>query len=282
MFLVYNNLLTEETGFALPPDNRALTYGDGFFETIRYQNGHLWFWPDHADRISDSLTTLYLTEPIDFAETVLYQISKLLTVNKLLVSTARIKLQVWRKPGGLYTPTGVGIDWLLTARSGPDFVIGEKARVGISETVRLVYWQASAIKTLSALPYVLAGQERQERGLDELILLENGPAGNLAECSAANLFWFEAGTLHTPDLKTGCVSGIVHRRLLRLAKESGITVKTGFFPKAVLTRAEAVFCTNVNGIHYLRNIQDTGSFPAKHPVADSFFKALLAETQPSN
>jgi 4-amino-4-deoxychorismate lyase len=276
MFLVYNNTLAEETTFALPPDNRGLHYGDGLFETIRYQNGHIWFWPSHADRLQRGLNALHLNAPAGFAEIAVETISNLLIVNELTNQTSRIKLQIWRKPGGLYTPTNTGIDWLLTARPGSDFIIGEKACIGISESVRLTHSPISGVKTGSALPYVLAGLERQQRGLDELILLQAGSENILSECTAANLFWLKDSRLYTPSLEAGCLSGIMRRQILRVACELQIPVQEGLFSTDALTGAEAVFSTNVNGIHYLRQIDGIGNFPAEHPVVKFLTDKLLS------
>jgi 4-amino-4-deoxychorismate lyase len=249
MFLVHNGTLSDAAAQAnapiLMPDNRAFQYGDGLFETMRYQNGHVWFWPDHLARLHLGLTALHLDAPTNFADTVSRAIAALLTANDLTNSSARIKLTVWRQPGGLYAPASRAIDWLLTAAPAAPFAVVVKPTTAIAESVRLVWSSVSACKTLSALPYVLAGLERQQRGLDEIILLNTD--GFLAECGAANLCWISQNTLFTPALESGCLAGVMRQQVLRRAIVAGLTVREGLFRPDVLIDADAVFSTNVMG-----------------------------------
>lgn len=153
-----------------------------------------------------------------------------------------------------------------------------KTKIGIYEHVPLAHSPVSAYKTLNSLPYVLAGLYKQQHGYDDVILLNADPARYLAECSASNLFWFDDGVLYTPALETGCVSGILRRRLLRTAIRSGIPVNDGFHPQQSLAHAEAVFCANVSGIQWFRHIDGIGGFPDAHPLAERLFRDVLAST----
>ena len=255
MFLVYNSDILTERDFHLSLTDRAFQYGDGLFETIRYEFDQVWFWPDHFDRLSAGMMALHLSQPPEFtAETIYNRIFQLLTVNELTQQPARIKIQVWRQSGGLYIPTNTNTNVLITAQSGRSFSITEKASVGIYDTFRLFPSPVSAFKTLNALPYVLAGLHKQQHELDDVILLDTN--GNVAECLASNLFWFTNQTLYTPSLQTGCINGIIRRQLLRLAPESGLTVAEGVYRPEALSQADSIFCANVMGIQWLRRVND--------------------------
>lgn len=255
MFLVYNSDILPERDFHVSVNDRAFHYGDGLFETIRYETEQLWFWPDHFARLSAGMSALQLNYPeLLTAATLHRSISQLISENKLINQPARIKIQIWRQPGGLYTPTTNGANVLITARPGNPFSITEKAETGLYDAFRLSPSPVSAFKTLNALPYVLAGLYKAEYKLNDVILLDT--AGNLAECLASNLFWYADETLYTPSLQTGCINGIVRRQLLRIAPAIGLTVCEGFFKPDVLSQAEAVFCANVMGIQWLRNVND--------------------------
>ncbi|MBD2752854.1 aminotransferase class IV [Spirosoma sp. BT704] len=255
MFLVYNSDILPETTFQLSANDRAFQYGDGLFETIRYANGQLWFWADHFARLSAGMAALQLIRPTGFtAETVYQCILQLLSANELTHQSARVKIQVWRQPGGLYTPTVNTTNILITAQSGPDFSITEKARVAVYNAFRLSLSPVSAFKTLNALPYVLAGLYKEQHSLNDIILLDT--EGNVAECLASNLFWFFDQTLHTPSLQTGCINGIIRQQLVRLAPTVGISVSEGLYQPAVFSKAEAIFCANVMGIQWLRYVNN--------------------------
>lgn len=94
----------------------------------------------------------------------------------------------------------------------------------------------------------MAGLARQTRGYDDMILRHAHPDDHVAECIASNLFWFDEGVLCTPALETGCVDGILRRQVVRAAEAIGQPVNVGFWSPSALSLAEAVFCTNVNGI----------------------------------
>ncbi|MFD1141908.1 aminotransferase class IV [Larkinella insperata] len=254
--VVLNGDILREEAVWLLPSNRAFQYGDGLFETIRYEHHEVQFWPDHYDRLTRGMAALSLQPlPLLDQDLLLSQINDLLKANQLLGQPSRVKLQVWRQPGGLYTPTSFQTHYLITARSGPAFALTEKARVGFFDAFRLSPSPVSAYKTLSALPYVLAGIAKQQQQADDMILLDTG--GNLAECIASNLFWLLGDQLFTPSLDSGCIDGILRRQLLRRAPQHGLTVREGLFKPDALGQADAVFCTNVAGIQWIRQIGET-------------------------
>ncbi|MFC5411007.1 aminotransferase class IV [Larkinella bovis] len=253
MNVVLNGDVLPEEAICLSPNDRAFQYGDGLFETLRYERRQVRFWPDHYDRLNRGMAALSLQSPLPFDPDSLHtQIIDLLQANQLENQTSRIKLQVWRQPGGLYTPTGFQADYLITARSGPGFALTEKAKAGFFEDLRLSPSPVSAYKTLNALPYVLAGLAKQQQQADDMILLDTH--GHLAECIASNLFWLQGDHLFTPALASGCIDGVLRRQLFRLAPQSGLTVQEGLFRPDALAGADAVFCTNISGIQWIRQV----------------------------
>lgn len=279
MFLVYNSDIYPENACQLPINNRAFQYGDGLFETIRYENGRIWFWPDHFARLSAGIAALQLIPPRDFTAEMLYQrLLHLISINELTNQPARIKIQVWRQPGGLYTPATNELDLLITTRLGKAFSITRKHHAGIYEAFRLSPSPVSAYKTLNALPYVMAGLHKERSELDEVILLDTN--SHLAECLASNLFWFANRTLYTPSLQTGCINGILRRQLLRLAPGLDLTVAEGLYTPQLLAQADTVFCANVMGIQWLQSVQDVyKTNTASFTHAEKLLNALFAQLQ---
>ncbi|GAB2560872.1 aminotransferase class IV [Spirosoma aerophilum] len=261
MFLVYNSDILPESDFRLSENDRAFQYGDGLFETIRYESNRIWFWHDHFSRLSAGMSAMQLAFPDDFiTETLEEVILHLLEANELTDQSTRIKLQVWRQSGGLYTPATNQAHMLITVRPGHSFSITDKARTAVYDDFRLSPSPVSAFKTLNALPYVLAGIYKNQHNLDDVILLDTH--GHLAECLASSLFWYINQTLFTPSLQTGCINGIVRQQLLRLALNHGITIKEGLYKPDVLLKAEAVFCANVMGIQWLNQVDQSVIYPS--------------------
>jgi branched-chain amino acid aminotransferase/4-amino-4-deoxychorismate lyase len=278
MFLVYNLDVLSENDFQLSVNDRAFQYGDGLFETIRYEQGKLWFWPDHFARLSAGMAALQLSLPSQFTAEALYQsIFQLLAANQLTNQTARIKIQVWRQTGGLYTPTTNEAHVLITTRSGNTFAVTEKAAIGIHPDVRLAYSPISAFKTLNALPYILAGLYKAQQQLDDVILLDQD--GNFGECMASNLFWYANKALFTPSLQTGCINGIARRQLLRLASVAGISVHEGLYQPDALQEAETLFCANAMGIQWFRQVFDDqlNTHPTLFSKPNELLNSLFAQ-----
>ncbi|WP_148289338.1 aminotransferase class IV [Fibrella aestuarina] len=260
MNLVYNSDVLPASHWMTPPTDRAFQYGDGLFETIRYEKNRVWFWPDHYDRLRQGMAALQLNVPTQFdSDTLHEQVMALIHQNELADGSARIKLQVWRQTGGLYTPTTRAANWLLTAQPTSPFTVTAKAHLGFFTAVRLVSSPVSRFKTLNALPYVLAGLHRQQHGYDDVILLDT--AGHVAECMASSVFWRHNGQWFTPSLDTGCIDGILRRQLLRTQ-----VVEEGLYAPETLATADAVFCANVNGIQTFGGTSADAITPLLHLI----------------
>jgi branched-chain amino acid aminotransferase len=109
---------------------------------------------------------------------------------------------------------------------------------------------------------VRAAHERQRRGLDEIILCD--AAGNVAEASAAAIFWFKNGVLFTPSLASGCVAGVRRAQVLHEARQAGVECQEGLFQREELLAADAAFTANVAAVRELRRIGETAYQAGTH------------------
>lgn len=270
MYLIFNGQLIPETEFQLPLHNRAFQYNDGFFETIVVVSGKIRFWAEHLQRIKEAATILRLQPSDDLLGITLEkQILELASKNGC-GDGARVKLKVWRIGAGLYTPHTNDAHWLLTAASASP--LGqEPITVGICQTVRTVPSAFSSFKGINAPVYVLASMEKAERQLDDLILLS--PQGHVAELTYSNLFWFKNKSLFTPALETGCINGVMRRRLLRWAREQKMEVREGLFSLEELPEAELVFGGNVTGFRVVQAV-DQKTIPCHKALLEQVNKLL--------
>jgi len=251
MNVLFDGRFTTETEIRLSFTDRGFQYGDGIFETIVCEGQTILFLDLHWERLTKGIKVLNLLLPewlrLEYLESAILKLAKL----ERLVS-ARVKVLVWRRKGGLYTPSENTAHVLIMALPHrPPRQILETA--GFSKKVRLAHSPTSPFKTLSSMPYVLAGIEKKERNLDELILLDQDE--HLSECTAANLFWIKNNRLFTPSLQTGCIEGIRRRNIIeRLAQDN--PVSQVLLPIQEVLEADQVFTCNVTGIVWIRTIQD--------------------------
>jgi branched-subunit amino acid aminotransferase/4-amino-4-deoxychorismate lyase len=263
--VLFNNELVEAAQVTLGWLNRGLAFGDGFFETLVYSHSQLRLAADHAARMQQAAAALYLSLPAALAtvEALDTTLGRLAEANQL--PAARLRVQLWRSGGGRYTPLTDAAEWLATAEPfAPDDT--SVARADFALDTQSSYSPLSFCKGPQAWRYVRAAHERQQRGLDEIILCD--AAGHVAEAGAAAIFWLKQDVLYTPALTSGCVAGVRRADILRRAAALGLRCQEDLFPTHDLLAADAVFTANVAGV---RAVQQVGGVAFAEPIA-----ALLA------
>jgi branched-subunit amino acid aminotransferase/4-amino-4-deoxychorismate lyase len=251
MLLINNNLVPNAS---LPLPNRGLAFSDGFFETLIFRDAQLCLAADHATRMQQAAAALYLTLPAPLAttEALATTLGWLAEANDL--PAARLRVQLWRGGGGRYTPPTDAVEWLATAEpfTPDDSPIG---RADFACETQSIYSPLSFCKGPQAWLYVRAAHERQQRGLNEIILCD--VAGHVAEAGAAAIFWLKDSVLYTPALASGCVAGVRRADVLRRATALGLHCEEGLFSAPDLLAADAVFTANVAGMHLVQQVGET-------------------------
>jgi branched-subunit amino acid aminotransferase/4-amino-4-deoxychorismate lyase len=254
LMVLFNGELVAEAGFGLPLPNRGFTFGDGFFETLILVDGRLRLAADHWARMQAAAAALYLTLPaaLASAEHLEAEMMRLARTNEL--PAARLRLQLWRAGGGLYTPETDAVEWLASAAP---FVLNEAPviKADFALETHAIYSPLSFCKGPQGWLYVRAARERQRRGLDEIILCD--AAGHVAEAGAAAIFWLKDGVLFTPSLASGCVAGVRRAQVLRHARAAGMECREGLFLPAKLLAADAVFTANVAAVRAINQLGPT-------------------------
>ncbi|MET4105902.1 aminotransferase class IV [Hymenobacter sp. UYP22] len=265
MMLLYNGHLLPEAGFSLPMPNRGLFFNDGFFETMVWTNEQVQYARFHLARMHRAAAALKLEVPAALATTAALQA----TVRHLVAASApsttghRVRLQLWRSGGGLYTPTTTAAEWLMTQQ--PFQVMEAPVRhCGIAQSVHTQPSPISFCKGPNALTYVLAAQERQQRGLDELVIVS--PDDFVAETVAASIAWIKGNTVYSPAESTGCVAGSRLAHLRAAVGPVGLNWELGNFRPEEMLQAEAVFTANIAGIRAVAQIEGVDFLPEPHPV----------------
>lgn len=244
--------------FSLP--NRAMNFGDGLFETMVFDGIKFKFFDFHIDRLNRGMEVLRLD-----ADKSIFQKLEAWFAENFAGQKLRVRWNIFRAGSGKYTPeTQASIQTIQIQ----DLTLAPsiKSKASFSERVFLHYSSFSQFKTLSALPYVMAAQERKERELDELILLDH--LGKVAEASASNIFWRKGKKVFTPSLTCGGIDGVGRRAILSKIPR---LVTEGVFGPNDLLKADQVWVSNVTGISYLEKI-DSLEFSTEEwePISEIF------------
>ena len=221
---------------------RAVYYGDGLLESMCMFQGRIPLWDKHWARLHAGLHVFgYELPPGWDAGFMLNEIHKVASNN------ARIRLIVWRSPGGLYLPEGNLPQFMLTATELPfgSFQwLDQGITLGLSRQVRLAADAFSGFKTLNALRYVAGIREARANDWDDAVLLN--ALERVCEATSSNIFWWEAGQLYTVPLTEGCVAGVMRSAVL---EKAGYAVQEKPVTFAALCQADEIFLTNaVRGI----------------------------------
>jgi branched-chain amino acid aminotransferase len=79
-----------------------------------------------------------------------------------------------------------------------------------------------AVKSLNYLNNVMARIEANLAGADEALMLND--AGNVAECTADNVFVIKKGQIFTPPIAAGALRGITRSVVFEIAEQLGIKI----------------------------------------------------------
>lgn len=232
--------------------NRGLHYGDGVFETLKFTQGRIHFWEDHYFRLMSSMRILRMEIPMSFSPEYLEEeIVRTLTHTGHHQGAARVKILVWRKAGGRYTPESNGIEFVITTESlsQPNYISGEQEMVvDLYKDFYKPKSLLSNLKSVSAQLFTLASIYREENHLDECLLLNEHK--HLVEAISSNLFLVQNRTVITPALTSGCLKGVIRKQVLEILRTMDYEVREEeSLSPFELQKATEVFLTNsIQGI----------------------------------
>jgi branched-subunit amino acid aminotransferase/4-amino-4-deoxychorismate lyase len=228
-------------------NNRAFKYGDALFETIHANGTEPQFLELHVNRLIKSMKILKMNIPGTFKfEYFRRLIINILNKNRQLQG-ARIRLTVFRNPGGMYTPSTNDISFLL--ESSPleydKYMLNIKGyAVDIYQDILKPINVFSNLKSTNSLIFIMAGIYKNEKNLDDSIILNEKQ--RIAECTDSNIFIVKDLKFFTPGLNEGCLDGIMRYKVIQIIKSLGyfINDNCSLTIQDLLT-ADELFLTNV-------------------------------------
>jgi aminodeoxychorismate lyase len=275
--IVYNGELIQENELHLSATNRSFRYGDGVFETIRCQKGvPLWF-DYHFERLEKSARILHMKLPGDFLPDLLTQKMQQLAISNGCLEGARIRLSLFRGDGGFYKPATNDAAYLMeisALKTGAYEFNYKGLYVDVFDQIVKTYSPISGLKASSALVYVMASLYAQEKGWDDVVVLNE--TGHIVEATSSNIFMVEKGVLYTPALDQACVEGVMRRVLIEIAQKQGIKVVECALLPGDLLKADEVFLSNaIMGIQWVKGLKDKRYY---HDFSSHLFQSLKEES----
>ena len=235
--------------------NRAFTYGDQLFETILFRDGELKFWEDHYFRMMGGACLLRMEIPIhlniDFIQT---EILKTIEASNFSSINSRVRLSIFRTQGGFYNPQDRSLEYLIEVEPLEDSQL-EFNNKGFNIDVFYDHSKPkqdlSNIKGLNSIISVLASIYIAENNLDDAILLNSD--SEICETSASNIFVVKDGVIYTPPINSGCVDGIIRKKIIENIDDWGYTIEEKEMKPFELIKADEVFLSNsIKGIQWVQ------------------------------
>jgi branched-chain amino acid aminotransferase len=224
--------------------DHGLLYGDGVFEGIRLYHGRIFKPAEHLRRLFDSAKGIRLTIPYS-AEQLKAAIEETARSNNF--TDCYVRLVVTRGVGYLglnpnKCPTPSVFIISDTIEMYPKEVYEQGMAVITASIVRNHPNALSArIKSLNYLNNILAKIEATDAGVPEAIMMNH--EGNVAECTADNLFIVHDGTVLTPTTYDGILEGITRQVILDLCGKLSIPCEEKTLQRQDLYAADECFLT---------------------------------------
>ena len=242
----------------ISPNNRSFRYGDGFFETMKMINGEIMLPDYHFERLFASLELLQFEKPnyftVDYLKKSIEELAKQNHHSKL----ARIRLMIYRGDGGLYDPENhfpnhLIQTWNLNAANN---TLNENGLIiDIFKDSKKACDNYSHIKSNNYLSYVMAALWAKKNHLNDVLLLNS--YNRIADATIANVFIVKDGSVKTPALTEGCVSGVMRRHLLACMRKENIPIEETKIEVEELLEASEAFLTN--GVYGIRWVKSCGN-----------------------
>jgi len=224
--------------------DHGLLYGDGIFEGIRFYNGRVFRLEEHLNRLWDSARSICLEIPMTMQN---MTDAVLETIRQNHLRDGYIRLLVTRGIGNLgLNPTQCKSPSVIIIAATIALYHEDFYRKGLT-IVTCATRRSSpaalnpAVKSLNYLNNVMARVEANLADADEALMLND--AGNVAECTADNVFIVKRGQIFTPPVSAGALRGITRSVVFEIAAELGVKVREADITRHDVFVADECFLT---------------------------------------
>ena len=257
IFYNYNGKIFSENENIIGPTNRGLRYGDGIFETIKFQNASIILADDHFKRLWQGMKALQFSIPVHLTvEKLTAEINALIKKNKL--KEARIRITVIRSDGGIYDPKNDTPNYIIEAIKLPE----DNGLLNINGLQICIYEVAlksidlfSNIKNNNYLPYFMGAKFAKQQQCNDALILNS--KGNICDSTIANIFFIKDKIIYTTALSEGCVAGVMRNWLINTLRILNYKVEEIIVTKSILCEADEVFLSNsIYNIRWVGSLGD--------------------------
>lgn len=237
-YVLHNDDIVEASATILAAGQVGLLSGWGVFSTLRVHRGVLFAYKRHWARMQRDARLLRVPFPAD-PDYIRSRLERLIRANQAEEATLRVVV-VRNRGGSWQGPCERDFDLIGLTTDLTDW--GESVRLTVQPQARHAGCPLAGVKMLSWALNLTWLEEAQQRGYDEVILLNE--RGEISECTSANIFISQGNRVWTPPLDSGCLPGVTRALLLEEVRAPGVEVSEKTLYLKDLEQADEVFITS--------------------------------------
>lgn len=240
-FININGTLIPQEEASIPATSRAVSYGDGCFETfVSYKSKFLHF-EDHFSRLQSGLK--YLEMNLDLTKDQMKsEVQKLLDKNELEDEDSVVRIQCYREGSSGYFDISDRSGFIISNRPIPERSGSLKLKTVSIPVIPSIALERK-VKLSNSINYIKAAQEAKKKGGDDALMLTID--SNISETTISNIFWIKGNQVFTPSVNCDLLPGVTRSILIALIdQDSDLQLIEGTFGLEDIYSVEAVFCTN--------------------------------------
>ena len=220
----------------IPFNDAGFLYGDGLFETLRFDNKKIFSADKHIKRILSGLKLIKLNHHYN-SDLLLSLLNKIIKKNSL--ENGIIRIMITR--GDLLKKE---IKSNIYINIKPFYHIPNKPVkvILLNEKKFPIIRFTPAIKSLNYIGNMLAKKECEKLGYYEPIFYNDNNI--ITECAIRNIFFIKNKTLITPSLDLGILSGVMRNTIISIAKNINLNILETHIKKEEINLMDEAFISS--------------------------------------
>jgi len=200
----------------VPFNDAGFLYGDGLFETMRFDSTVIFSFNKHINRLYKGLEIIDLK--VKFSKSQILSILNQ-TISKNRLKSGIIRLMITRGDSN-QKDDSIGI--YISIKPFYEIPKNPVKVVYLNETKFPIIRFTPAIKSMNYLGNMLAKKETTKMGAFEPVFYNKDHI--ITECAIRNIFFIKNNILHTPELNLGILGGVMRETIIDIAKTIDIQV----------------------------------------------------------
>jgi len=220
-FIVYiNGDFVNESTANIPFNDAGFLFGDGLFETIRFDDRALFYPKKHLHRLRSGLLSMNINFQNDDTE-IIALLDKMIKKNNLNNGLLRLMITRGNIDGSPWNFLGSPNIYIKIRKISPAPKTPVKVVFFPEKNYPIIRFNP-AIKSMNYIGNMRAKNDAENFNAYEPVFYNNDNL--ITECAIRNIFFIKNKVLITPSLNLGVLPGVMRDTIIEIAKSMGFKV----------------------------------------------------------